>query len=441
MAYPNHSDAPMNVWLITIGEPLSTDSSGGERLLRTGLLAQRLVRSGHEVDFWSSTFDHSKKQHRFTRDTKIDVQHGYRLRLLHANRYSNNVSLRRIANHRTLATKFLRNATMVRKPDVILCSLPTLELCEAATKYGQRFGVPVVLDVRDLWPDLLTEIAPQPLRPLARLALRPMTRQAVRACSAATAITGVTDEYINWGLGYAGRAAGCFERSFPMGYPKLRFSPSELKLATAFWNRLGIVNRSDEFIASWFGVMGRHSEIANVIQAARQLRSTGRRVRFVMCGVGPALEKYRRLAALDSNIVFPGWVNAAQIQTLLGASSVGLAPYVSNENYRRNVPNKPIEYLSAGLPIISSLQGLLSQLLADNDCGVTYANARADELARAIARLYDDPQRLRVMSDNALTLYHNRYVAEQVYDNMKDYLLSIVTQSSTTTAPRSRVAA
>ena len=118
-------------------------------------------------------------------------------------------------------------------------------------------------------------------------------------------------------------------------------------------------------------------------------------------------------------------MNAAQIWTLLRLSSVGLAPYVSNDNYIRNIPNKPVEYLSAGLPIVSSLQGELAKLLADNDCGLTYQNGSADDLVRMLADCYDHPAKTALMAENAAHLLRERFVAETVYGQMSDFLCDL----------------
>jgi glycosyltransferase involved in cell wall biosynthesis len=148
-------------------------------------------------------------------------------------------------------------------------------------------------------------------------------------------------------------------------------------------------------------------------------------VRFVLCGTGPDSEKYSRQAQARPNVLMPGWVNAAQIWTLARMSMAGLAPYVSSDNFVRNLPNKPIEYLSAGLPIVSSLQGVLARLLAEQHCGFTYRNGDVEQLAGAIARLRDDSQLWAQMSANALRIYRERFVAENVYREMQDYLAEI----------------
>ena len=414
----------MNVWLITTGEPLPTDE-GCDRYLRSVILADLMSRNGHDVTFWSSTFDHVKKAHRFTTDTEVDLNTNHRLKLLHAGGYRQNVSLRRIWNHRGVARKFREQAARAPRPDVILCSLPTLELCVEATRYGRREQVPVVLDVRDLWPDLFLDLVPELGRPVARMLAAPCFRQAQEACANASAITGTTAEYVQWALGYAGRPATDQDRHFPMGYVASEPTRHQQLSALEFWAGHGIHSDAEQFVACWFGMMGRHSELDTLIEAAKRLADELPELRIVLCGDGPYRDQLQRQAAGCPNVVLPGWVNADQIWQLMRLSSVGLTPYVSNKNYIHNLTNKPVEYLSAGLPIVSSLQGVLARLLENNDCGITYGNRNVEQLIWAIRSLATDRQRLSQMAQNADQLYRDQFVAERVYTQMQDYLLDM----------------
>jgi len=51
----------MRIWLVTIGEPLPIDGSN-ERLYRMGIIANLLVKKGHKIIWWSSTFNHVRKK-------------------------------------------------------------------------------------------------------------------------------------------------------------------------------------------------------------------------------------------------------------------------------------------------------------------------------------------------------------------------------------------
>ncbi|HZO90868.1 MAG TPA: glycosyltransferase family 4 protein [Chthonomonadaceae bacterium] len=410
----------MRAWLITVGEPLPTDGPD-ERLLRTGILANLLASRGHRVVWWTSTFDHMRKRQRFPQDTVVDRDANLRIVLLHAGAYRQNVSLRRILNHRGVARKFSRLARHEPPPDVILCSLPTLELCLAATAYGRQHGIPVILDIRDLWPDIFLELAPAWGQGAARALLAPMYGMARTACRDATALVGLTPEFIAWGTRLAGRPRSPLDRDFAMGYTQAAPGPQEQARAEAFWAKQGLCPNSGEFIACFFGTFGRQFDLETVIEAARRLQGSGRAFRFVLCGKGDNLEHYRRLAQECGNVLFPGWVGAPEIWMLMRLAAVGLAPYRNSFNFTANLPNKPIEYLSAGLPILSSLsEGILKNLLDAHGGGFTYTDAAS--LATILRDLYDHPERREACSEQALALYRERFIGERVYGEMAAYL-------------------
>jgi glycosyltransferase involved in cell wall biosynthesis len=102
-------------------------------------------------------------------------------------------------------------------------------------------------------------------------------------------------------------------------------------------------------------------------------------------------------------------------------SAVGLAPYVQSNNFKLNIPNKPIEYMSAGLPVAASLtKGVLPDLLREHNCGFSYENA-ADLVSKLLA-LSKHPEELKSLSQNATQLYQQKFVAEKVYEEMINYL-------------------
>ena len=349
------------------------------------------------------------------------------MQLLHANGYRKNISVARYLNHRTLAKRFLQQAAELTPPDIIVSSLPTLDFCTAATRYGHQYQVPVAIDVRDLWPDIFVDCSPPLVRRSARLLLSPLFRQAQQACATATGITGITDAFVDWALDKAGRERSRYDQSFPMGYAETTPTEAEIEAAQQFWAQQGITSDSETFTLCFFGTLGRHFEMPTVLEAARTLEQRGRQVRWVICGTGSHGDAWKSQAKDLTSVSFPGWVSAAQIWTLMRFSHAALAPYVSTHDFARSLPNKSIEYLSAGLPVLSSLQGVLAGLLADCQCGLTYRNGSAAELAEYVTQLADNRERLAAMSRSALHLYQDRFTAENVYAKMADHLQNIVT--------------
>ncbi len=426
----------MKIWLVTIGEPVPVHFDCSERLHRTGQLARLAARAGHEVTWWTSTFDHFSKKQLFEHDSIVQWEIGLQIRLLKGCGYRSNVSLARFRDHREIAAKFATQARQLASPpDIMVAGLPTIELCAESVKYGTEHSVPVVLDMRDMWPDIFVDTVPAIGRPLARLLLAPMFRQARDACSGATAITGITDDFVDWGLRRGNRKKNSIDRSFAMGYSSAVPPVERIVEAETFWDRQGLTGRNGQSIACFFGTLGRQFDLETVIRAARRLQEAQSSIQFVLCGQGDRLNDYKKQAAGLSNVVFPGWVDAAAIHVLMRRSAFGLDPLPNRYDFLATINNKAIEYLSSGLPIISSpTSGVLAELLAKEQCGVSYHNGRDAELAEQLLRLSQDRVSLNHMSKQATTLFENKFRAEQVYAEMLEYFESLVSMRGSRSA-------
>ena len=239
-----------------------------------------------------------------------------------------------------------------------------------------------------------------------------------KACANATAITAITDEFLDWALRYANRDKTPMDKSFPFGYDDTMPDGDAVSAAEKRWESLGIGKNPHDFISCFIGFMGRHYELEVVIEAARKLQHDKPGFKFVLCGTGDNLEKYKQLAAGCSNVIFPGWINEAEIWTLMRRSAVGLAPYKKTATLIKNLTNKPVEYMSAGLPVISSLGGVLETTLSTYGCGITYLPGDTDRLVKILIDLHNNHESRSAMSINARKLFQDKFSADKVYGEM-----------------------
>jgi hypothetical protein len=207
----------MRIWIVMTGEQLPTDGAN-VRLRRAALLARECAAGGHDVTWWTSTFNHQKKKQRAESDQSVATSDGLKIEMLYAPSYSRNISAGRLINHKLLGNSFVRRIRGEQPPDVILCAWPTIELSAACVAYGSEKGIPVVIDVRDLWPDIFVDVVPPWMRPAVRLAVLPMVRRAQYVFRNCTAITAISPAYLDWALRYAHRDARPADRVYPLGY-------------------------------------------------------------------------------------------------------------------------------------------------------------------------------------------------------------------------------
>jgi glycosyltransferase involved in cell wall biosynthesis len=118
-------------------------------------------------------------------------------------------------------------------------------------------------------------------------------------------------------------------------------------------------------------------------------------------------------------------------------STVGLDPMPDRYDFRVHINNKAIEYLSAGLPVISSPgHGTLRDLLKGEDCGASYETGDAGALAKILAEFAADRAGAARMAENAARLFEEQFQAERVYMGLYEHL-----QWVAEAAPRARAAA
>lgn len=91
-----------------------------------------------------------------------------------------------------------------------------------------------------------------------------------------------------------------------------------------------------------------------------------------------------------------------------------------------SIPNKVGEYLSGGLPIVSSLDGVVKQLFKSSGAGINYTEKRPSELANCILQLSNSKIIWQQMTTSANQLFNKYFDADIVYANFAEYLEKVV---------------
>jgi glycosyltransferase involved in cell wall biosynthesis len=414
----------MDIWLVIVGEPLPGDADNA-RLYRKGMLAERLLESGHNVVLWSSTINHMLKTKRANQTVVHDIKERYKMVLLDAPMYKKNISLMRIWHNVLTAREFTKIASKMPLPDVIVSSYPPIELCAAVTKFGRKKNVPTILDARDMWPDIFVTPFPKSLTWLGNLLKTPFERLARETVNQATAISGISDQFVDWLIAKADiKYQPDIHKSFYLAYGDEKPNKEDQLLGNTYWDDLGVSNKSEKFVAGMMGNMVYDAEIDGMIRAAKALPDDVKeKFQLVICGTGMAIDDLRALAQGEPHIFLPGWMSRERIWSLLRRSTVGMLPYLSDHaGLNMSFPNKVGEYLCAGLPIVSCLHGSLSELLLARDCGVVYPNKGDQQLTQLLIRLEQQPDRIDVMSQNAREVYLDLFQADQVYSEYCEFI-------------------
>ena len=405
----------MNIWLLRASEPIPT-TAPNIRLMRMGMIAEELTKRGHHVIWFSNTFDHFQKKQLFEKDTILKIQENYSVYLLHALKYKKNISAQRILHHKIIASKFRKISRKLEKPDLIYVAHPTIEFSEEAVKYGKKYNVPTIVDIRDLWPDIFYHNLSPKLRLLATPYIKWMDYKTKNIMKNAFAINGVSEEMVNWGLKKGKREKKKYDRYFYIGYEKTKQDEEETI-------KESIIDKN-KFNICFFATINNQFDYEKISILAKRLEEKDNNIMIHICGDGPQMSEFLKKLQEISNVKLWGWTEKDKLTTILKDSKLGLAPYKNTFDFQMGVSNKFAEYISYGLPIALMSDGYMKEILKENDCGITTGDMK--KMCQEIIDLKSDEQKYQQMSQRALNLYQEKFEAHKIYEDLADYLEQIV---------------
>jgi glycosyltransferase involved in cell wall biosynthesis len=283
----------------------------------------------------------------------------------------------RLANYLSFAFWALVAGLRAPRPAVVVASSPSLPAAAGAAVVAFVKRAPLVLEVRDLWPD--SAVAMGLIRrgsALDRVA-KALEWFCYRRAAHVIALTeGIRDGVV------------------AKGVPSAR--------VTLITNGVDLVDQApepadvpvpdDAFVAMYVGAHGTYSSLGTLIDAADRLRDDAS-VRFVLVGGGDqkaALQADAERRGLV-NVLFVDPVPKRDVPAWLAKADVCLLPYQDRPLFAGALPNKTFDYMGAAKPIIAAVPpGELSRLVERSGCGFAIRPDDPDAMAATIRGLAAD---------------------------------------------------
>lgn len=356
----------------------------------------RLLRElGWDPLVVASPYDH--KRHIFERPVsllhpkhEID-EDGVRFLWIYSLPYVAN-DWRRYANMTSFLISCVAACAFRRPPSVILASSPHLLTGLAGVMLAKWHRVPLVAEIRDLWPDSLTDMGlsnPLIIRPLAWVERR-LYRNAAHVVVLAEG-------------GRAGvRAKGVPEHRVTLIPNAVMASQSSKRPdGRELRDRLGW---GDKTVFIYAGAHGAANALNEVVAAAERL-SDRPDIMIALLGDGPEKPALRAAAKHLGNVVFLDAVPKEAVSTWIAAADVGLITLRKSQVFQGVRPNKLFDYLAAGLPIVTTVPGETAEMVVTAGAGLSAAPGDIDGLKQAILLVADDHALRRQMAQNARELH------------------------------------
>ncbi len=374
---------------------VTPEQPGGTRSYE---MARRLVARGHRVTLLGTAPRSSGRgvEHR--------VVEGIELRLA-AVPYDNAMGPRaRLAAFGRYAA-WASAQLMRHRPDVILASSTPLTVALPGLWGRLWHRVPMVFEVRDLWPEL--PIAIGALRsPMSRALASGLAWAAYRGAAEVIALSpGMADGVAAWGVPRSRITVipnGCDRQAFAVEPERIEAERRR------HFPRLG----AEQPLVVYAGTLGWMNDVGWLVELAAAVSVLDPRVRFAIVGDGAEREaieaRARALAVLDRVLWMHSGVPKRQMPGVLASATVATSLFRPVPAMVHNSANKLFDALAAARPVAINYGGWQAQMLRESGAGLAMPHA-IEPAARALVSLLHDQPRLAAAREAARGLATERF--------------------------------
>jgi glycosyltransferase involved in cell wall biosynthesis len=391
----------MHLWLVSIFEQTPVDKVFSTRFLS---IANEALKRGHHITFFASTFKHNTKNQRFNETHLEQINEKYKLVFIKSKSYKSNISVKRLKAHYDFASVALSEMQKYPKPDVILMAYPPITLCEKVSSWAKKNNIPVAMDIIDPWPDSFKIAAPKKLQPLVTPFILPMQWRLIRTLKSIDLLTAISRKYIDWANDYFDGIP-----KTKVFYPAADYNTIKNQVNAHRDNRVsGALN------IVYAGSLALSYDLDCILKAAMLLEKDYPDIHFYIAGAGQQAERIQKYANEHNNLSFLGRLSKDELMKVYANSHLGCTQHIKGAT--QSVTYKLFDLLSAGLPILNSLESEMKDIIVANQVGLHNEPGNADQLAKNILLFYHDRIKLNNYKQNGYALTEALGNAEVVYE-------------------------
>ena len=389
-----------------------------------GIIARALTARGHEVEVLTG-FPNYPEGHLYDgyrlAPYRREVRDGmtvHRAPLIptHKSRAAS-----RILNYTSFAASAAAiGARVFRKADVILVHSTPATVAIPALAAKAMYGVPFVPMIQDLWPDTVTSSGflgngqasgvEKVLHRFCDTVYRQAAHIAVISPGMSESIQhrGISADKITFAPNWVD------ESTF---YPE----PRDESLRKSF----GLTR---DFVVMYAGNFGEFQALDLVLAAAERLRARSD-VHFALVGGGvmeAALKRIVEEKRLD-NVVFVPSQPFSVMSKVLALGDLHLVSLQDLPLFRITLPSKLQATLAAGKPLVGTVRGDAETIIRESGAGRTSIPGDADDLARVVAEMADDPTGTAAMGRVGREYYERVFSEESSAGRLAAVLETVAT--------------
>ncbi|MCS3702317.1 glycosyltransferase family 4 protein [Salinibacter ruber] len=357
--------------------------AGGPQV-RLGAMCRELADRGHEVEVVTAMPNYPEGEIRSEYKGKLYVRDTYEGIPVHRLWLytSKGAGIKRVINFLSFAATSLIGLFKSQRPDYIFTSSPPLFLGIPSVLASKVWGVPLIFNVADLWPDSarhLDLITNEFLLGLGEALEHWIYRDSDFVCAVTE---GIRDT-----LKQEKRVNEEKLLFLPNGVDTETFSPRSYDQSLA--EDLGV---EDKWTILYAGTHGYAHGLDVALDTAGRLGSED--IHFLLVGGGSEKDRLvRRADEMDlSNLTFLDPVSPETVGQLYSIADAGLSTLRDSPLFEGTRPAKVLAAMSTGTPVLYSGHGEGARMVRDVGAGTVTPPQDAEALADAIKYLRQNPK-------------------------------------------------
>ncbi len=414
----------MHFWIFQTGEPLPIDK-GSHRPMRAINLSTSLLKKGHKVTLFSALFNHQQKTFRGKGLKQKIISNKFKIILLSSTGYKKNLGLKRLVDHFVLAFNLGIFITIrkLEKPDIVFIGYPPIETAFILSLWSKLKQIPYILDIKDQWPHIFHRVIPNRISLLGKIIIAPYYILFNYSVSRAESITSTSQEFINWTYKNSSRINSAKDIPLYLTSKPQELDEAQVNNSISFWKKNGL-DLDNNSIFCFIGTLSNSFDFLELSKATKMLDIENYDYKLVICGDGTYYEYTRKLFKNSTNVKLMGWIDKTKASVLLSKSKAMVAPYIKSEDFECSIPNKILDSLALGIPILTTLEGEVKNKILNVGAGLN-CTSRV-EWYKNMIKIITSNDYQKIMSEKALGLYKTKYEFEMVYNTYIDHLENIV---------------
>lgn len=300
--------------------------------------------------------------------------------------------------------------------DLLYATSPPLFVGGAALVLSYLRRIPLVFEVRDLWPESAVALG-ELTNPHAVALAGKLEELCYNRARHIVVVTGGIRQRL------AERGFGHKVALIPNGANTDLFRPDP-EAGAALREELGL---ADRFLVLYAGIHGVAQGLEVVLEAAHRLRDTAD-IHFLFVGEGPqkaGLLALKETLRLTNVTMLPERPRSA-MPAFLSAANVALVPLRRLDLFQGAVPSKLFDAWACGCPVILSVAGEARRVLEQAQAGLWVEPEDAAQMAGAILQLRAGPERARRYGENGRRFVEAHYSRQHLAGRLEALLLQVV---------------